>query len=135
MDQGTLVEVQIRDAVELIDLLRKGGVGVVGACWMKESDGEVWYLYLVTPLVGKGGSTLQAYRRINEVIRGLPEPLWIDPFQIKAVGPSEAVGQAILDIQRRHSRRLPARVALTSLGGVSIEEAYLYPPLVAAVGE
>jgi hypothetical protein len=134
MDEGTLVETQIQDGTSLVDQLIRNGVSIAAACWMKESEGGGWYFYLVTPLVGRGGDTLPAYRRINQVIRALPEALWIDPFQIKAVGPSEAIGQAILDLQRRYSRRLPARVALTSLGGVEIQEVYLYPPLVEAIG-
>ncbi len=128
MDQGILVESQIREGQELIDVLAENGVAVTAACWVKESDGGMWFLYLVTPLVGEGGSTGLAYRRINAVLRALPQSLGIDHFQIKAIGPSDAVGQAIRDFQRRYPNRPAWWYDGSSLGGVSIDAAYIYPP-------
>jgi hypothetical protein len=61
-------------------------------------------------------------------MRAAPEPLLADPFQKKVFGPSEPVGRALLDFQRRHAGRLPKWYDGTSLGGVSIEAAYIYPP-------
>jgi hypothetical protein len=132
MDQGTLVNGQINDGQKLIDRLAENGVAVLAACWMKESDGGLWYLYLVTPLVGEDGARRPAYHRINAVIRALPQPLRMDPFQKKVVGPLEPVGQAILDLQRRYAGRLPVWYGEATLGGVSIDAAYLYPPTVLA---
>jgi hypothetical protein len=128
MDQGTLVEGQINAGQKLIDRLGENGVVVMAACWMKESDGGLWFLYLATPLVGNDGARLPAYARIDAVIRALPQPLGIDPFRIKVVGPSERVGQAILEVQRRYPSRPGGRYDGASLGGVSIDEAYVYPP-------
>ncbi len=128
MDQRTLVESQIADGQKLIDRLVENGIAVLAACWMKESDGGLWYLYLVTPLVEEGGSTRPAYHCVNAVIRAMPQPLRIDPFQKKVVGPSEPVGQAILDLQRRYADRLPVWYGEATLGGVSIDAAYVYPP-------
>jgi hypothetical protein len=132
MDQGTLVESQINEGQKLIDRLVENGIAVLAACWMKESDGGLWYLYLVTPLVGEDGSRRPAYRRINAVIRAMSQPLGIDPYQKKVVGPSEPVGQAILDLQRRYAGRLPLWYGEATLGGVSIDAAYIYPPRVLA---
>jgi len=135
MDQGTLVESQIDDAEKLIARLAENGVVVAAACWMKESDGGLWYLYLVTPLVTEEEGKRPAYMRINAVIRAMPHPLHIDPFQIKVVGLSSSVAQTIFDFQRRQAGRLPAWFQGASLGGVSIEAAYIYPPLVPAASE
>ena len=132
MDQGILVDARIADGQKLITRLAENGVPVLAACWMKESDGGLWFLYLVTPLVGKDGATTPAYRRINAVIRALPEPPGIDPWWIKAVGPSEPVGLALLDIQRRHPGKLPSWYDGARLGDVSIDTAYIYAPPVAA---
>ncbi len=97
MDQGTLVGDQITEGQKVIGRLVENGVPVTAACWMKESDGGIWFLYLVTPLVGEDGGTRPAYRRINDVIRALPQPLGIDPFHIKAVGPSEPAARIAVD--------------------------------------
>ena len=101
------------------------------AGWVKESDGWQWHLYLVTPLVGEDGATTPAYRRILAVLRTGPPPPELDPFLIKVVGPTKPVGQAILDAQR-HGGRFWGRYAVTSLGGMSVDGAYVYPPLVTA---
>jgi hypothetical protein len=106
--------------------LRQNDVPVTAGGWMKESDAGFWYLYLVTPLVGEGGGRRLAYRRILGVIRGLPGPLQVDPFQIKAVGPWEPVGKAILEAQQSHSGRRSVRFGEGTLGGVEIEAAYVY---------
>jgi hypothetical protein len=135
MDQSTLVESQIRDGQNLIDRLIENGIVIKAAAWVKESDGGFWYLYLVTPLVGKGGATTPAYRRINAVMRASPEPLLADPFQKKVFGPSESVGRALVDFQRRYPGRLPRWYDGTSLGGVAIEAAYVYPPPVLSAAQ
>jgi hypothetical protein len=128
MDQAILVESQIKDGQELIDLLAEHGVVVTAACWVLESEGPMWLLYLVTPLVGENGDTLPAYRRIFGIIRALPEPLGIDPSRITAVGPSEPVGKAILDAQRRLLSKRGGWYNGGSLDYVEIEGAYIYPP-------
>jgi hypothetical protein len=128
MDKTTLVEGQIRDGQRLIDHLAANGIPVTAACWMKESDGGLWYLYLATPLVNDDAGTTPAYHRINAVIRSLPEPLGFSPFQIKAVSSAGPVAQAILEYQRRYPVRYPLAYGGPSLGGVSIDAGHIYPP-------
>jgi hypothetical protein len=130
MDQIPLVTEQIQAGRKVIERLTANGIPVRAAGWVKESDRWQWYLYLVTPLVSGDGATTPAYRCIIAVLRGGAQPPEIDPFQIKVVGPSEPVGQAILDAQRHAGR--PWGFGGTSLGGVSVDGAYFYPPLVTA---
>src|SRR5689334_3042943 len=101
MDQATLVEGQIRDGQKLVEQLIEKGVPISAAAWVKETDGGMWFLYLVTPLVKKGGSTTVAYTQINAVLRALEEPIMVDFFQKRAIGPASVVGQAILEFQQR----------------------------------
>ncbi len=131
MDQIPLVNEQIEGGRKLIERLLANGIPIVAAGWVKEYDLWGWYLYLVTPLVSEDGDTLPAYRRINAVLRGGPQPPEIDPFQIKAVGPSGRVGRAIHDAQRYAGRAWPF-AGISTLGGLSVDGAYFYPPLVAA---
>jgi hypothetical protein len=122
MDQIPLVNEQIEDGRKVIQRLTENGIPITAAGWVKESDRWRWLLYLVTPLVGEDGDTKSAYRRIHTVLRALPQPPEIDPFQIKAIGPSERVGKAILDAQRQGRRwdgygQQPRRVSVDGATG------------------
>lgn len=127
MDQAALVEGQFNDGQKLFDRFAEEGMAVAAA-WVKEYDAWQWYLYLVTPLVGEDGDTTAAYRKVHAVYRAMPEPLRVDLFQIKVVGPSEPVGQAILALRRRSVGRGPVEYAGPRLGDVSVDAAYIYPP-------
>jgi len=129
MDQGTLVSMQIEDGQRLLAQLVAGGVPVAAAAWVKEEESGMWYLYLVTPLVGEDGGTLPAYRRVNAVIRQLPEPLEIAPLGIKVVAPGSPVGTALRDLQRHSRGPSPYYYRGTRLGDLNIEGAYVYPPV------
>jgi hypothetical protein len=131
MDQIPLVNEQIESGRRLIERLTANGIPITAAAWVKESDRWQWRLYLVTPLVSEDGDTQPAYHRILAVLRAGPQPPEIDRFHIKAVGPAEPVGRAILEAQR-HGRRPWDGYPGSSLGGVSVDAAYFYPPLVAA---
>jgi hypothetical protein len=130
MDLFPLVTEQIEAGRRVIERLVESGIPVLAAGWVKESTRWQWYLYLVTPLVGEDGATTPVYRRIVDELRSGAQPPEVDVFQIKVVGPAEPVGQAILDAQR-HRGRPWGGYGGTSLGGMSVDGAYFYPPLVA----
>jgi hypothetical protein len=129
MDQGTLVDMQIDDGRRLLDRLAAEGVPVVAAFWAKETEGGLWFLYLATPLVGEGGATRPAYRRVNAVIRQMPAPYRMDPLAIKVVAPTDPIAQDVLAVLQRASGSHASRVRWdgSRLGDVSIDDAYFYP--------
>jgi hypothetical protein len=129
MDQGALVEMQIEDGRRLLERLVGEGVPVTAATWVKEDVDGPWFLYLVTPLVREDGPTRPAYRRMIAVIREIPQPFWVDPMEIKVVGPDGPVGKAIQDLHRQYPGRSPMWYKGARLGDVSIEGAYVYPPV------
>jgi hypothetical protein len=131
MDQIPLVNEQIESGRKVIERLRSNGVPITAAGWVKETDLWHWHLYLVTPLVSEDGDTLAAYRRIIAVLRSGPQPPEINSVRIKAVGPTEKVGRAILDVVRQGGGPWDGS-GIISLGGKSVDAAYFYPPLVAA---
>jgi hypothetical protein len=133
MDQETLVAELIDDGKRLLERLAAEGVPVTAAFWVKESENGRWYLYIATPLVSEDGDTLEAYRQINAVFRQMPEPFWIDPFQIRAVSPSSPVGEAVVYWQKRYPGKGPFRYPDYRLGDVNVEGAYIYRPTPAAV--
>jgi hypothetical protein len=134
MDQGTLVATQIEDGERLIHRLTGEGVAVTAAGWVKESESGQWFLYLVTPLVGQDGVRRPAYRRVNTVLLQMPQPFWVDPLEIKVVGPDSSVGKAMRDLHRHYPRPSPIRYGGAQLGDMSIDGAYLYAPVPASVG-
>jgi hypothetical protein len=113
--------------------LAEEDVAVAGAAWVKETETGRWYLYLVTPLVGKEGGKIPAYRRVNEVIRQIPQPFWVDPLEIKVVAPSSPFAADIADLQQRYPEGKPIRYGGWRLGEVSMEAAYIYPSVGSAV--
>lgn len=128
MDQGTLVEMQLENGQQLIDRLVEKGVRVTAACWVKESDGGLWFLYLATPLVGEDGAVRPAYRRVNEVIRQMQEQgVWIDPLEIKVIALDDPVAKAIAAVRDRYPATKPTWLRGNRLGKLEIEEAYIYP--------
>lgn len=134
MDQGTLVEKQIDDGLLLIQRLIEEGVPVTAAAWIKESDSGLWFLYLVTPLVSEDTGTRQTYGLVNAVFRKMPQPLWVEPLEIKLVGADSRLGKALHDFQKQYGGRSPVRYSGASLGGLSVEGAHVYAPVPATVG-
>lgn len=135
MAQAPLVEGQITDGQKLLERLTEEGVSVTAAAWVMECDSDRWYLYIVTPLVGVNGVTGPAYSRIGEVRRAMPPSLWIGPFQIKVVGPTEPAAKALATIQQRHLGGRPGWYAGGNIGTSDIESVFIYPPLVPATRE
>jgi hypothetical protein len=134
MDQGTLVEMQIKDGQRLLERLVGEGVPVAAAAWLKVYDSSRWYLYLVTPLVSEEGDTRPAYRGVNAVFRKIPQPFWVHPFGYKVVAPGSPVGKALRDLQRRYPNGAPIWNATAEFPGLFIEGAYVFPSIAAAVG-
>ena len=122
---------QIDSGRKVIERLMQNGLPIQAAAWVKESSRWDGYLWLVTPLVKEDGDTMPAYRRLLAVLRSGPWPADVDPFRIKVVGASEPVGQAILAAVQS-GRRPWDHLGDLSLGGRSIDGAYIDPPLVAA---
>jgi hypothetical protein len=134
MDQAALVEPQIADGGRLLERLSGESIPVTAAAWVKESEGGPWYFTIVTPLVTEDGGVRPAYRRIGPLIYQMPQPFWVDPLEIAVVAPDSAVGTAIRDMAGRRPGPVPVPYGSVRLGNVSIDGAYIYPLVAAAVG-
>jgi hypothetical protein len=133
MGQGSLVEMLIDDGKRLIDRLSEEGVAVTAACWLKEAEDSQWFLYLATPLVSEEGATKAAYRRVNTVIRQMPQPFWIDSLEIKLVGAGSPLARAVQDLHSRYPGPSPIPYRGSQLGDINIEAASIYPPVATPV--
>lgn len=134
MGQRPLVELQIQDGQRLIDRIAAEGIAVTAAAWVWESESGQWFLYLATPLVGADGATRSAYRRVNELMRELQkEGFAVDPFEVKMIGPDDPVAKALVAARDHYPAKVPMWFRGSRLGELAVEEAYIYPPVPAAV--
>jgi len=119
---------QITDGKRFVDRLLEEGIPMTAACWLKETDGGLWYLYLVTPLIQEGRPRQPAQRRVNAVLRQMPEPFWIGYGETKLVGPDSPVGKALEDLYKRPRPSAVLRSGSSQFGGVEVDAIYPYPP-------
>ncbi len=134
MDQAVLVEPQTTDGRRVLERLMEEGIPVATAAWVKRSEGGPWYFTIVTPLVTEDGGMRPALRRVLPVIVHMPRPCWVDPMEVQVVAPDSAVGKAIRDIAGRRPGPVPTPYGSVRLGNLSIDGAYIYPPVAAPVG-
>jgi hypothetical protein len=128
MGQDVLVEQQIHDGQKLVEHLANHGFHVAAAGWIKIDDDSRWYLYIASSVVDREGPT-KAYGVVHPLIRGMPTPLWIDPFDVKLIREADPLALGIRQMHQRYPALLPTWYRQPRLGGVSIEAAYLYPPV------
>ena len=139
MDQDTVVSEQTESGKRLIQALAAAGFDVRLAFWAKPTDEGKWFLYLASPFVDEKGP-LAAYRLIHDVMRKVPDP-WIDLLDVKVVGLNDSLAEAATAVMKpkvpsspyavQNPKPFPGmtRFGGSTLGGVSIEGAYIYPPL------
>lgn len=125
MDTVTLVENQIDDGQRLLDRLGEQGVVVRAACWVKPVEEDRWSLYIATPSVDEKG-TLEAYRQLIPVLRSLGDD-WITSSDVVVVGEKHPIVRDALDILRRFPHSKPTQSPRPLLGGIPVEEVYVYP--------
>jgi hypothetical protein len=137
MDQDTVVNEQTESGKRLIEALAEAGFEVRVAFWAKPTEAGKWYLYLASPMVDERGPTA-AYRHVYDVMRKIPD-LWIDPLDIRVVGLNDSLAEAALAVTKpkvpdspfavRNPKPYPGmtRFGGATLGGVSIDGAYIYP--------
>ena len=138
MVENTVVTEQTENGKRLIEVLATAGFEVQVAFWAKPTEEDKWYLYLASPFVGEKGGTM-AYRFVFDLLRKNPD-LWIDPFEIKLIDMNDSLTAAALSALRSRFANTPFAKASSSpspgmtqiggstLGGMSIDGAYIYPP-------
>jgi hypothetical protein len=131
MDTVTLVDEQISDGERLLDRLRQEGIAVRAAGWVKPADEERWSLLVATPLVDEKGP-IGAYREVYRVLRSL-EDVRVKDYEVKLVGEGQRAAKDLLEAQPRYPAGLQ-RSRLTSVGGVPVEEVYVYPSAQSTTG-
>jgi len=121
MDTDTLVESLIDDGQKLVEALSLHGFEVAAAFWLKASEDGKWNFYIVSPAVDAEGIA-KAYRRLHPLVRAMPQPFFIDPLDIRLIGPTNPIARDVMAIPDVRRLRWNGKW----LGNVSIDDAYLY---------
>jgi hypothetical protein len=58
----------------------------------------------------------------------MPPPFWVDPFEVKLIDTRDPIAEDISNPYQGRNPTIPTRYRGASLGGESIDEAYIYPP-------
>lgn len=124
MDSKTLVNEQIDAAGELVEQLDKY-MPVKVAFWLKPADIESWLLYIAAERVAQDGVAL-GNREIVRICQQINSP-YLDIFRVRLIPADDPLTQSVLLIHQLYPDRLPMRYGGATLGGTSIEGAYLYP--------
>ena len=125
MDQSTLVADQFYDGRRFVERFAADGNSVQAAFWVRTDEEGHWFLYVASELYDREGP-LAAYRAVRESLEKLGET-WISRSEIKVVGPNNPIAKDVLAVMARHSGRLPTRLSDKTLGGMAVEQAYIYP--------
>jgi hypothetical protein len=128
VDTTTLVSELIEDGKRIVEQLPHDGFEVTAAFWLKAAEDGQWYFYIVSP-VAERERLNDAYRRLYTLIRRMPELRWIDPLEVKLIGPSNPIARDVLAIHNRPPgpKMGPIHWGGRVLGNVRVEGAYLYP--------
>lgn len=102
-------------------------VPVSVACWVIPAGSEHALLYIASDDIDDSNFDV-AY---GEVLRKLSgkKSQWLDPFQIKVVNTSDPIAQDAIEIRDRYPAALVTRYGGSSIGGMSIDHACIYPPV------
>ena len=143
MDQDTVVSEKTERGKQLIKELAATGFEVRVAFWAKPTEERKWILYLASPFFDEKGPSA-AYRHVLGLLRKMPD-LWIDPFEVRLLGLNDSLTEAALAITEpkvpnspfavRNPKPYPGMTYFngSTLGGISMDGAYIYPPSPAAV--
>ena|SRR5438105_2671544 len=128
MDQIALVDRRIDDGQRLVQQLLRDNFDVTVAFWLKTSEEDWWHLYVATKVVDERGP-LEAYRALQASLQQLPSTT-VSLTDVKVIGTSSPITRDVLKIQNRYSGTAPFRFSgVTHFGGITVEDALIYPPL------
>lgn len=102
-------------------------VSVSVACWVQPAESDNLFLYIASDQIDDD-NIRDRYGEVLRRLRGKASQ-WLDPFQVKLVNTSDRIAQDAIKIRDRYPAKLPTRYRGSSIGGLGIDDAYIYPPL------
>ena len=126
MDKAILVNEQIdagRDFAEAFNNYQTVDV----LFWLNPAESSEWELYLASPAINDSNFDV-AYGEVLRLV-GSGKQMWLDAFQIKLLSSDDALAKKVKEIRDRHPASNATRYNGTSIAGIPIGAAYIYPPL------
>lgn len=126
MDTEPLVAEQV-DAGEEFAREFNNHVPVAAAFWINPADSETWYLYLASTEItdeNKRESYAEVLQRLKD--SGIR---WLDAMQVRLVNAADQLPAKIIEIRDRYPARVAAYYNGSSVAGMAINGAYIYPPI------
>jgi len=123
MDSATLVREKIDAGEEFIrqfNDFRK----IDAAFWLKETDLDEWYLYLVSSEITNENIDV-AYGEVLQLLKPNQNP-WLDPFRVKLLNENKELAQRVLEIRQRYAPTIATNYNGTSIAGIPIEGCFIY---------
>jgi hypothetical protein len=125
MDQIPLVKEEIDAGKAFIrEFTKYAPVSV--ALWVKESGDELHYLYIASDQI-HDTNVRQGYGEVMRIAQSLASP-YLDPFRINLVSADSPRAAAAREINERFPARYATRLGGSVLGGVGVDDVYVYPP-------
>lgn len=132
MDPTALVSRDLIDSAnEFLKRLPADGLTASGALWAQVVGDEKPYLYVLTPNIETEGA-FAANMRLGTAVRAylqtVTDPFrWFDPFAVRLIGASDDLGRALHRWYQYHTGSIPMIYRDSSLHGVALDGAYIYP--------
>jgi hypothetical protein len=123
MDQGPLVTEQIDAGARLASAFDQR-IPLQAAFWLKKGEDGQWFLYLASDHINDA-NVRDAYGELAGLLDS-DANLWLDPFQVKVRGAEDPIVSAVLAIQRKYPAQFATRLRNLLLGGVSVDDVYIY---------
>jgi len=103
---------------------------VDAAFWINPADSEQWYFYIASSEI-RDDNIRAAY---GEVLRRISKykNQWLDPVQIKLLNCADPLAAKVIEIRDRYPLKTPMRYNGTSIAGLAIDGAYIYPRITAS---
>jgi hypothetical protein len=124
MDQGSLVMQQIDSRAKLVaefDKVRP----LKAAFWLKDGEERMWYLYRASDKIDDSNFD-KADAEVIQIL-GPDRDLWLDSFQVKVIAADKPLARDVIAIGDAYPTRKLRRVQGRFLGGMSVEDGFIYP--------
>jgi hypothetical protein len=102
---------------------------VRAACWLRRADGGGRDLYVALDGLTVG-NTREAYVEVLHIVRELKDR-YFDPSWVSLIRLDEPLARSLLEFYRQYPGPTPTRPRRPMLGGIEVDEVYIYPPIAA----
>src|SRR5581483_5631900 len=128
MDTELLVDRRIDDGTKLVAQLVRDGFNVAVALWAKTREEGLWFLYIGSDSFDMKRNLGTAYQKLYFSLRKISDSS-ISISDVKLVDSVNPIAQAALRLRAQFAGRIPFRSRAQMLGGLAVEEVYIYPEL------